>query len=681
MRASALFVPLACLALACGTTADPDDQGAPDMSRSADLGAAQPDLGPDPAPEDMGPRPDAGPPEGVVTEVIGSAGGTIEAAGVRLVVPPELLEETVEFSLRLLDPDEIPERERITGPAVDLGPDGQVFGEPGVELTLDDTGPAPDGFRKAVLRLNEVTMTWSPVAEGTRTEAQSIARLSSFSVYASGLVPTGGGNLMEGAFGCTVDGDCAGDLRCGIDFGPKFNDQIGNVCVQPHCVNEIRDELEAGVDCGGTDTCGTCRPFFTAGGTPGDVRYGTFPVGGSSNLLVDLAPDAEGGVFALFESGFLVQLDEDGNVLRSEFFIDPEMTTEPFRMVGLDHENDIILVDDRTVFKFDDSGSAIWTTRITGAQVEIRDMDFDCENNLIIVGYYNGAATVGGSTMLPERGFTAGFIVKIAPDGSVLHADGFADMQLEHVVAKTYGLPFIATCDYYVAGHSDGSAVINFTGDPADDIPGNPTRTAHAPFARFGPDDELVYAYRITGSPTYSFDGFRVINGILIEDFNPVLFGSGRSVLLPNRGLANGNYWGGRMDRNTGAIRNFFDIGRGNNFNNQLEVGFERINPFLATGSVNQEEQVGFFSTKLPVGRAGVITHFLLNSTDWVQTFTFGEPGGTEDFIMTMTAKGRPVVGLSLRASQEQTIEWAGGTFDASTQQGEFATFIAGFEP
>ncbi|MEM1023169.1 MAG: hypothetical protein AAF627_08910 [Myxococcota bacterium] len=681
-RTQIVLIPLLVAATACGSGSD--DDASRDLGEPVDTGQAMdPDLGSlDSGTTDLGQAQDMGQQEGLITASIGVSGGTLEAEGVRLVVPEGALAETVEISLRFLQEGEIPEAQRVTGAAVDLGPDGQVFALP-VQIIIDDPGPAPNGFTKAVLRLNEVTMTWAPVLEGQRSGEQSVGQLNSFSVYASGLVPSMMGGIQEGEFGCTSDVECDDDLRCGIDYGLQFSsgNMPGNVCVRAHCVNGVRDELEAGVDCGGDLSCGDCRRKFDA--TTGTRRYGSFPLGDGSPL-VDLAADSEGGVFGLFRSGYIVQLDEDGDLLRQAYFIPPENVIEPFSSIALDQQNDIFLVDTRNVSKFDDAGRSLWNLSLTGAPTEIRDIDFDCENNLILVGYYGGAVSVGGAEMLPDLGLTAGFVVKLAPDGSVLHSQGFADMQLEHVVTKTYGRPSIATCDYYVAGHSDGKLTINFTGDPADDIPGSSgTAAAHAPFARFGPDDSLVYAYRIAGSPRYSFDGLRVLMGITMEDFNPILFGAASAVLGGGRGVASGRFWGGRMNRNTGAIQNFFDIGAGANSSNETLAPFETLgSPILVSGGLFQEETLRFFSpTGFEVGQPGRLSFFLISSSNWVQTFDFTTAGGSEEFVMTATAQGRPVVGLSLRANEDQAVEWDGGTFDSASLPGNFATFIAGFDP
>ncbi len=671
---------------ACGTSSssDPVDTGGSGGRDAGTADASQPGS-PDVGLADAG-QPDQGVSDDTLVERVGAEGGAIETEGVSLSIPAGALTEDVDITLRVLEPGEVPDAERITGPAVSLGPDGQTFAVP-VILRLEDPGPAPEGFRKAVLRLNEVTMEWAPVSESTREGNVTVGQLSSFSEYGSGLVPLGGGNLMEGAFGCEVDGDCAGDLRCGIDFGAKFTGMEGNVCVQPHCVNEIRDELEAGVDCGGDDTCGSCRLFFAS--ATGDVRYDAFPIGVGSTPLVDLAPDEFGGVYGLFESGFIIQLDEDGNVIRDEFFIPPENSIEPFRRIELDHENNIILVDNRNLYKFDSNGSIIWGRAITGSPVEIRDIDFDCESNLLAVGYYGGAVQVGERESLPDLGINAGFILKIAPNGDILHVQGFADMHMEQVVSKTYGQPFIATCDYYVAGFASEKADVNFTDDPANELTGSGGLLADAPIARFDANDQHVYSFRNGGSATYRFDGSRPIVDITMRDFNPVMYGAGRAFFEGGRGVVNGAFWGTNIDRRDGSSGISFDIGGGvspgQDRSAAATVAFETLaGPQFAVGTVNGVRAIGFLTNKPAIGEELKSTAFLTSSTGWTQTFTY-TAGGSLDrnlpFVMAITAKGRPVFGGNLPTQPGWSVEWADGTFEATDLVGNNAAYIVGFEP
>ncbi|MFW6010470.1 MAG: hypothetical protein ACOC9H_00995, partial [Gemmatimonadota bacterium] len=69
--------------------------------------------------------------EEVVSEVIGSGGGTLETDGgdVTLDVPEGALEEDVELSISSVESSELPEG-AVEGTAFDFGPDGQEFDEP-----------------------------------------------------------------------------------------------------------------------------------------------------------------------------------------------------------------------------------------------------------------------------------------------------------------------------------------------------------------------------------------------------------------------------------------------------------------------------------------------------------------------------------------------------------------------
>jgi hypothetical protein len=57
---------------------------------------------------------------------------------------------------------------------------------------------------------------------------------------------------------CDKNTHCIEGLICGPDLGPNFGMPANyDVCVSPHCTNDIQDEDESGIDCGGLD-CGIC---------------------------------------------------------------------------------------------------------------------------------------------------------------------------------------------------------------------------------------------------------------------------------------------------------------------------------------------------------------------------------------------------------------------------------------
>jgi hypothetical protein len=56
---------------------------------------------------------------------------------------------------------------------------------------------------------------------------------------------------------CQNDGQCASGLKCGRGLGPRFKfGRTINVCVPPHCTDQVQNSMETGVDCGGE--CGLC---------------------------------------------------------------------------------------------------------------------------------------------------------------------------------------------------------------------------------------------------------------------------------------------------------------------------------------------------------------------------------------------------------------------------------------
>lgn len=54
---------------------------------------------------------------------------------------------------------------------------------------------------------------------------------------------------------CTTDEDCAGDLTCSEEGSVKF-DVDGPTCIPAHCLNDVEDAGEIGIDCGGECGCG-----------------------------------------------------------------------------------------------------------------------------------------------------------------------------------------------------------------------------------------------------------------------------------------------------------------------------------------------------------------------------------------------------------------------------------------
>jgi len=62
----------------------------------------------------------------------------------------------------------------------------------------------------------------------------------------------------EGQGSCSASEQCVVGLVCNTNIGPQFDYGMGmGVCVKPHCANGVKDQDEAGPDCGGVD-CGTC---------------------------------------------------------------------------------------------------------------------------------------------------------------------------------------------------------------------------------------------------------------------------------------------------------------------------------------------------------------------------------------------------------------------------------------
>jgi hypothetical protein len=71
-----------------------------------------------------------------------------------------------------------------------------------------------------------------------------------------------GGGICVGcgpSKGCHVDGDCGGATvsGCNADAGGCFCDETSRTCVYSHCFDQVRDQGETGLDCGG-GVCAQC---------------------------------------------------------------------------------------------------------------------------------------------------------------------------------------------------------------------------------------------------------------------------------------------------------------------------------------------------------------------------------------------------------------------------------------
>lgn len=611
-----------------------------------------------------------------ITEIIDSNGGTVELGMVTLEIPAGALEEPTPISIRMLQVASLPDPTRITGAAVDLGPDGQTFAVP-VQLRIVNPGAPPTGSRKAILKLDEVNDVWNPVADSTFSGDVATGALSSFSIYAVGLVMVAQGPLGEGEVGCGTDDDCEGALVCADGIGPQFDaSDTDRVCVQAHCTNDVRDEGERGVDCGGNEACGHCRPYsLTMGGVH---RFTAHPVGTHLSPIIALAPDEHGGVYALARNGAQVQLDDMGQVVRSNF-LDPGMTPRgDWIDLMADQNNDLIVLRQYGVTRHNANGTATWGT-FYGMNAEVAAATIDCENNVIVVGRYFGSVMLVDGTVLPDHGSGfSGFVLKYAPTGELLHHTTVANLQLQHAKSITYGRPSIADCSYYVAGWTSGANDVNFTNDPANLLPGNAQdRSAVSAWAKFDRDDAHQWSHRIQGS----VQNLPPLIDIHFRDFNPLLFGRGVG-RVSGRPIS-GDFWGVNTRRDTGAPGIMFS---GEGFwPSQVDMAFDTLaSPIRVSGNATNETiDVGGGTFQVRTFADGVTSYFVASLTpSWIQVFELSPvmtPLGS--FVMTTTAKGRPVVAGSMVVNAGHTVSYSEGTLDVTGAMGTHSNFVVGFEP
>lgn len=276
----------------------------------------------------------------------------------------------------------------------------------------------------------------------------------------------------EGEGDCDSDAECQPGLECVSDRGanfPSFQPQNWrtDVCLQPHCGNNVRDASlgETAVDCGGP--CGTCPttnprepgsnaycsdPNFPCSDGQGDcdsdaecqaglnctdnvgARYGFSSstdvctsasctdevIDGSVEEIGDGCGNATCGPcdFALWSTTITnaddvtvlaTTTDTDGNVyVAGKFTVQLTLGGSTFNNSGPSSTHDIF------VAKYDEDGEFIWSTSFGGnADEDIEDIAVDPSGDVYLVGSYRSTTMTIGATTLINAGQSDIFAVKL----------------------------------------------------------------------------------------------------------------------------------------------------------------------------------------------------------------------------------------------------------------------------
>ena len=162
--------------------------------------------------------------EAISVLIDAESGGTVEAFGAELEIPPGALSADTAITVSVRSAAGLPEAATVVGQAFDFGPDGTTFSVPAT-LTLPVDGTPGTGASFVVSWLDGAAWTDLPSTAGADTVVGSVAHFTSF---AARLVAGNTGSTPGGAPTCGAPAACGGDLvgtwiatsRCSMDDGP-----------------------------------------------------------------------------------------------------------------------------------------------------------------------------------------------------------------------------------------------------------------------------------------------------------------------------------------------------------------------------------------------------------------------------------------------------------------------------
>ena len=137
----------------------------------------------------------------------------------------------------------------------------------------------------------------------------------------------------------------------------------------------------------------------------------------------------------------------------------------PFWALG-GRENDSSLDDDVFVIRLDATGGLMWARSFNGAgALRAWDLAVDAAGNISIVGSFEGDATIAGeSHSVFNAGYSDGYVVKLAPDGSTHWVRVYGQWWNDAL----FGVDVDGDGHAYVAGSFDDAVVLDATTVPAE---------------------------------------------------------------------------------------------------------------------------------------------------------------------------------------------------------------------
>lgn len=146
-----------------------------------------------PSPEDSGPPADAA----VARQVVGPAGGTVSAPGIRVEIPAGALAADTAIAIRRLAPEDRIADQPVVSPVFALDPPGTSFAQPvTVRIDVDrervGSGPFDALDSVAVMHRASAAEPWDVIGADETTATVAVGATSSFSSFALVLIRASG---------------------------------------------------------------------------------------------------------------------------------------------------------------------------------------------------------------------------------------------------------------------------------------------------------------------------------------------------------------------------------------------------------------------------------------------------------------------------------------------------------
>jgi hypothetical protein len=250
-----------------------------------------------------------------------------------------------------------------------------------------------------------------------------------------------------------------------------------------------------------------------------DDRAGGFAVDGAGNVVVvgEAHGNVDFGGGPLVSAGgrdvFAVKLDPNGNHLWSKVFGDA--ADQYGTGVAVDAAGNVVLTgyfygavsfggaplantfapySDGFVAKLDPSGNHLWSRKLAGPeQIAPVSLAVDTAGNVVVAGFFNDTADLGGAPLVAAGSFYDAFVGKLDPNGN-------------HLWSKRFGNAAGQTLAFGVATGAGGAVVLSGFFSSAVDFGLGPLYTAGADdvfAAKLDPiTGNAVWAKRFGGTGT-----------------------------------------------------------------------------------------------------------------------------------------------------------------------------------